>query len=134
MRRYRKAQPSTHMPIVEVEVVCGSEAEFGKIAAQPLADALGRSFSSAPGHTWVKLRYLHRTKYAENESTVHDAELPAFVSVLHAHVPQGEALAAEAKAITLAVAQGLGRAADRVHVRYEPPAAGRQAFGGTMVR
>ena len=122
------------MPIVEVEVICQSEAEFTKVAARPLADALGQAFGSAPGHTWVKLRYLSSTQYAENETIAQTSELPVFVTVLHAHLPQSEALTAEAKAVTVAVAQFLGRAADRVHVQYAPPAAGRQAFGGTVVR
>ena len=122
------------MPVVEVEVICQSDTEFAKIAAQPLADALGQAFGSAPGHTWVKLRHLSSHQYAENETVVQASELPVFVSVLHAHLPQNEVLAAEVKTITLAVAQCLGRAPDCVHVQYAPAAAGRQAFGGTVVR
>ena len=122
------------MPIVEVEVVCQSEAEFGQISAQALADALGQSFGGEPGTTWVKVRSLGATAYAENESAVQSPELPVFVSVLHARSPQAEALAVEAKAVTLAVAQCLGRVPERVHVRYEPSAVGRQAFGGIVVR
>ena len=122
------------MPVVEIEVICQSETEFAKVAARPLADALGQAFGSAPGHTWVKLRYLSSQQYAENETVVQASELPVFVSVLHAHLPQSEALAGQAKAITLAVAQCLGRTPDCVHVQYAPAAAGRQAFGGTAVR
>jgi phenylpyruvate tautomerase PptA (4-oxalocrotonate tautomerase family) len=121
------------MPIVEVEVVCDSEAEFQQYSAAALASALGGALGSHPGTVWVRLRLLSAANYAENESTVGSSELPAFVSVLHARVPQGEALAAEAKAITNTVAVFLGRAPDRVHVRYEPSAAGRQAFGGNLV-
>jgi len=122
------------MPIVEVEVVCHSEAEFRQLSAAVLADALGRTFGSQPGTAWVKLRFLGETSYAENESTLGASELPAFVSVLHARPPQGEALVTEAKAITDAVALHLGRAPERIHVRYEPAGAGRQAFGGNVVR
>ena len=122
------------MPVVEVQVICQSEAEFAKVTARPIADALGRAFGSAPGHAWVKLQYLTSQQYAENETVAQASELPVFVSVLHAHLPQDEVLAAEAKAITLAVAQCIGRAPDRVHVQYAPAAAGRQAFGGTIVR
>ena len=124
----------TPMPIVAIEVVCQSEAQFGEISARPLADALGKAFGSEPENTWVKLRYLGSESYAENESEVPDSELPVFVSVLHARPPQDEALAVEAKAVTLAVAQCLGRAPERVHVLYEPSAVGRQAFGGILVR
>ena len=121
------------MPIVDVEVVCPCEVEFAKIAIRPLADALGQVFGSAPGRTWVRLRHLGAMAYAENESIVRDAELPAFVTVLHARLPGDEALAAEAAALTLAVARCLARAPDRVHVQYAPPGAGRQAFGGQLI-
>jgi phenylpyruvate tautomerase PptA (4-oxalocrotonate tautomerase family) len=121
------------MPIVEVEVVCQSEAEFGQLSATTLASALGRVFGSGRGTAWVKLRFLSSASYAENDLKVGGAELPAFVSVLHARLPQGQVLATEAKAITNAVASFLGRDSERIHVRYEPSAAGRQAFGGNLV-
>lgn len=121
------------MPIVEVEVVGQSEAEFDRLSGPDLARALGRVFGSRPGTVWVKLRFLGSASYAENEIAVGSFELPAFVSVLHARLPQGEALVIEAKAITQTVASFLGRDSGRIHVRYEPAAAGRQAFGGTFV-
>ena len=121
------------MPIVDIEVVCQTEAQFCGIGARLLADSVGKAIGSAPGRTWVKLRFLSSAGYAENEAVVPGSELPTFVSILHAHLPQGEALAAEAQAVTLAVASCLGRAPEFVHVRYEASAAGRQAFGGTIV-
>lgn len=60
--------------------------------------------------------------------------LPVFVTVLHAHMPDGDALAAEAQAITLAVAACLACPPECVHVQYAPEAAGRQAFGGRLVQ
>ena len=122
------------MPIVDIELVCDSKAEFATASARALADAIGQALGSEPGHTWVRLRFLASNAYAENQATVEGADLPAFVTVLHAHPPNGEALATEAMALTLAVAQCLARATDRVHVQYAPAAAGRQAFGGTLVR
>ena len=104
------------MPIVEVEVVCHTEAEFKQLSATALANALGRVFGSRPGTAWVKLRFLGESSYAENESTLEASDLPAFVSVLHARVPQGEALATEVMAITDAVAQCLGPR-PRAHTR-----------------
>jgi hypothetical protein len=122
------------MPIVDGELVCESEADFAKASTRALADALGHSFGSEPGHTWVRLRFLSATAYAENQSAVAGAELPVFVTVAHAQPPLGEALAVEAMLlITQAVAQCLGRAPERVHVLYAPAAAGRQAFGGHLV-
>ena len=122
------------MPIIDIEIVCESKAEFARASAHTLADAIGQVLGSEPGHTWVRLRFLASASYAENQVTLEDADLPAFVTVLHAHLPMGDALAAEARALTLAVAQCLGRAPGRVHVQYAPAAAGRQAFGGTLVR
>src|SRR4030095_7717696 len=98
------------MPIVEVEVVCESEAEFNRLSVRGLANALGRTFASPPGTTWVELRYLGSTSEAESDAAVGGSELPVFVSVLHARVPQGDVLATEAKAVTHAVALHLGRA------------------------
>ena len=122
------------MPIIDIELVCESEAEFATASARALADAIGQVLGSEPGRTWVRLRFLGSTAYAENLATLEAVDLPAFVTVLHAHPPVGEALATEAMALTLAVAQCLARAPGRVHVQYAPAAAGRQAFGGTLVR
>ena len=122
------------MPIIDIELVCESKAEFATASARALADAIGQVLGSEPGHTWVRLRFLASAAYAENQAAVEGADLPAFVTVLHAHPPIGEALATEALALTLAVAQCLARAPERVHVQYAPAAAGRQAFGGTLVR
>jgi phenylpyruvate tautomerase PptA (4-oxalocrotonate tautomerase family) len=121
------------MPIIDIELVGESETEFAKASAQTLADAIGRVLGGEPGRTWVRLRFLDQIFYAENLSTLDSAELPAFVTVLQAHPPVGDALAAEVMAITTAVAQCLARAPERVHVQYAPAAAGRQAFGGKLV-
>jgi hypothetical protein len=123
------------MPIVDVELVCTSEAEFRSVSAAALADAVGDVLGSAPGHTWLRLRWLSDTCYAENASAVLPAgDLPVFVTVLHAQLPEPAALDAEVSALTLAVAGAVARPAGRVHVLYAPAAAGRQAFGGHLVR
>lgn len=121
------------MPIVDIELVCARESEITEVSAAELADALGQVFTSPPGHTWVRLRYLGSAAYAENQSVVGADELPVFVTVLHARLPEGEALAAEVRAITSVLANCLGRSTERVHVQYAPAAAGRQAFGGVLV-
>ena len=121
------------MPIVDIEVICQSDAQFGAIEDQLLADSVGKAIGSPPGRTWVKLRHLGSAGYAENEAVVSGPALPVFVSILHAQLPPGDALAAEARAVTLAVASCLGRAPGFVHVLYEASGAGRQAFGGTLV-
>jgi phenylpyruvate tautomerase PptA (4-oxalocrotonate tautomerase family) len=122
------------MPILDIECVLpeGSAAAPAG-TAQRLADASGRALGSKTGHTWVRLRTLDATAYAENDATPDADSLPVFVTVLQAHVPGGAALAAQVTALTQAVADALGVDAQRVHVKMAPPAAGRQAFGGRLV-
>jgi phenylpyruvate tautomerase PptA (4-oxalocrotonate tautomerase family) len=122
------------VPILDIELVQSN----GRVPppaslARALADAVGGVFGSLPGHTWVRLRVLPASQYAENDATLGPDQLPAFVTVLHAWPPEGEALAGEVAALTQALATGLGRAPERVHVQYAPAGAGRQAFGGKLV-
>jgi phenylpyruvate tautomerase PptA (4-oxalocrotonate tautomerase family) len=122
------------MPIVDIEFVqADGLAPVGPSLTQTLADAAGRVLGTSPGRTWVRLRSLALTNYAENEAPVAADAAPVFVTVLHAHPPQGDALATEVAALTQAVATCLGRPPALVHVQYAPPGAGRQAFGGTLV-
>ena len=122
------------MPIIDVELVCESEAELKNVSAQELADVLGGIFKTEPGRTWVRLRFLDARYYAENQAPVAKHERPAFISIWRSHPPSAAALAEEAAAVTRAVGRIIGRDADRVHVRYAPAAAGRQAFGGKIVK
>ena len=123
------------MPILDIELVQPDGAlPPASALTQALADAAGRALGAAPGRTWVRLRTLPAAHYAESETAVSADELPVFATVLHAHVPQGDALAVEATALTQALAACLGRSSQRVHVQYAPAAAGRQAFGGVLVR
>jgi hypothetical protein len=124
------------VPIIDIELVCQSEAAFKAVSANALADALGNALGSAAGRTWVRLRFLDRQAYAENQVSVAAlsvGDLPVFVTVLAAHPPAMPALRDEVLKITEVVAMCVGRSARRVHVQYAPPAAGRQAFGGTLV-
>ena len=122
------------MPIVDVELVCESEAEFECMSPRAIADAVGSVFRSPPGHTWVRLRFFDSAHYAENDVSVSKTELPVFVTVLHGRPPVAAALAAEVSALTAIVAKVTGRPTERVHVQYAPPAVGRQAFGGELVQ
>ncbi len=101
--------------------------------AQSLADSLGEVFRAEPGRVWVRLERIDRGHYAENGCVVGDGELPVFVRVLHARLPGTGELAIEARSIAERVAAVLERPADRVHVEYAPPGAGRVAFGGRLV-
>jgi phenylpyruvate tautomerase PptA (4-oxalocrotonate tautomerase family) len=121
------------MPIVDIELACASKKDATTVSSRVIADALGQVFASAPGRTWVRLRFLDRDAYAENGIAVEPSALPAFVTVLHAHPPTGAALVAEVNEVTRAVAQCLARPSECVHVQYAPAGAGRQAFGGKLV-
>ena len=122
------------MPIVDVEIVTASEADMTAVSTPALANALGQVFGSPPGTTWVRVHELPSGAYAENGVTIALSDLPAFATVLHSHPPGGTALAAEATAVTQAIARIIGRSPDCVHVQYAPAGAGRQAFGGTLVQ
>jgi phenylpyruvate tautomerase PptA (4-oxalocrotonate tautomerase family) len=122
------------MPIVDVELVCSSEAEFRAVSAAAVAQAAGEALGSPVGRTWVRLRYLGNSCYAENGCALSEVELPVFVTILHAQPPVGAALSAELSAITQAIAKALARPVERVHIQYAPAGAGRQAFGGHLVQ
>jgi phenylpyruvate tautomerase PptA (4-oxalocrotonate tautomerase family) len=123
------------MPLVEVERVLPDEA-LGAAPpglARALAGAAGAVFASAPGQTWVRLRELPRSAYAENGDALDDNRLPVFVTVTHAHPLQGAELATQVRALTDALAAALACDSQHVHVQIAPPGAGRQAFGGRLV-
>ncbi len=118
------------MPIVDVELV-GEPAPAADLT-QRLADALGEALQSRPGGTWVRLRLLERSRYAENGG-VDDDLRPVFVTVLERHRPSGRELVERVARVTAAVAEVVGRDPSHVHVLFEPDAAGRLWFGGRPV-
>lgn len=121
------------MPIIDVEFVgTAAGGDHGSLATE-LAATLGRVLATPPGRTWVRVRTLDAACYAENESPVLPSALPVFITILHAHPPAGPALAAEAAELTRAIASCLAVSPGQVHVQYAPAAAGRQAFGGSLV-
>lgn len=120
------------MPIVDVQVVVPENASDRRGLAQELADALGNCLDAAPGRAWIRLHWLPSSRYAENGVALSAAELPVFVHVLHARLPDGEALTAQAHRIAQAVAIVIGRPAERVHIEFAPAGAGRIAFGGEL--
>jgi hypothetical protein len=121
------------VPIIDVEFVHSAQGR-ALPNASTLAAAIGRALGTPPGRTWVRLRTLDANFYAENESSVSTSELPVFVTVLHAHLPDGPSLAVEVQVLTKAVASCVGCSAEHVHVEYAPAGAGRQAFGGSLVK
>lgn len=120
------------MPVLDVELVLApGETPVSDLAAR-LADAAGEVFGSEPGRTWVKLRFMDGSLYAENASTPDEA-LPVFVTVLKAKAPQGAELETEIRKLTDACARVCDRPAENVHILYQADGAGRAAFGGNIV-
>ena len=118
------------MPIIDVELV--GDAVVTGTTTQRLADALGEALSSGPGGTWVRLRQLERSRYAENGG-VDDEVRPVFVTVLERKRASGQELVDRVARVTAAVADVVGRDPRHVHVLFENDAAGRLSFGGRLV-
>ena len=119
------------MPILEIEIVGEAEAREG--LARRLADAAGEALGARPGGTWVRLRFLPPEQYGESGGPVPDDVRPVFVHVMKRSWPEGGPSAEEVARVTEAIAAVVGRDPGLVHVRHEPPGAGRQAFGGDLV-
>jgi phenylpyruvate tautomerase PptA (4-oxalocrotonate tautomerase family) len=122
------------MPILDVEVVGELPDRVGQGLAPRIADAASRVLDSPPQSTWVKIRFLPADHYAENEGGPPAGTEPVLVSVLQADPPRGDDLAALAERLTAAIAGACERSVDGVHLIFEPPAAGRVAFGGRLRR
>jgi phenylpyruvate tautomerase PptA (4-oxalocrotonate tautomerase family) len=117
------------VPILDVEVVGPLARAAKRRLADRLADACGELLDLPKGRTWVRLRFLPLDQYGEHGG-VPDGARPVFVRVLRAAPPTGRSLAREMQALGAAVAKACARPPENVHVFYEPPGAGRVAFGG----
>ncbi len=117
------------MPIVDVDYIGTPPADL----AQRLADEVGAALGAAPGHTWVRMRRLAPTDYAESGAT-DTANAPVFVTLLLATWPQAAQIEPVLQRVGVVVARACQLPPDHVHVQLAPPAAGRQAFGGNLVR
>lgn len=123
------------MPIVDIELITDEDqARVPRARISELADRLGELFGSPPGGTWVKLRYLPRSAYAESGSSDLRGIRPVFVSVTRAAPAPQSRLEEEAASVCEIVARVLSRRPENTHVVFEPPAAGRIAFGGKLRR
>jgi phenylpyruvate tautomerase PptA (4-oxalocrotonate tautomerase family) len=120
------------MPILNVTLVQAPGEVVASDLAQRLSDAAGTFLPAAPGALWLTLHLCPAAQYAENHVPPADCPHPAFVRVLLAQWPDLPARAALAAGLAQALAPLLQRPASRVHVLFEPPAAGRVAFGGQL--
>jgi len=121
------------MPILEVEVVLKDGEILDPRAAARIADAAASVFGASHGNTWVRLRTLLPSAYAEDAGGPPDGVFPVFVSVLKARRGSLGETACEAERLTRAIAPILKRPPENVHVLYEPDGAGRVSFGGSLV-
>ena len=118
------------MPILDVELVADAVPDG---AAQALADVVGAVLGTPAGETWVRLRALAPGAYAENAGGARLHAMPVFVTVTRRQLPARPALVQEVDTLTHAIAGVVRRPPEQVHIEYAPPAAGRIAFGGTLV-
>lgn len=118
------------MPILDVELV-SNEPPLASLA-RCIADAAAEIFRSEPSTTWVRIRTLPPSQYAENETDQPNGWNSVFISILKHRRPEGEALETEVRALTISIAALCKRPAENIHIKYEPDAAGRIAFGGTL--
>ena len=121
------------MPIVDILLVVPCTENVPAGLAQAVADVVGQLFESPSGHTWVRASTLAAANYAENGASRAQDDLPAFVTVLLAAPPEGEARAIQARRICAAVALAVGRDRNSVHFEYAAAGRGHLAFGGVLV-
>ena len=120
------------MPILDVEMVVEADESIDDGLARRLADAAGAVFGAAPGRTWVRLRTLPASRYAESGGAPPGVR-PVFVAILKSTRPEGETLRDETLQLTQAIAAVCDRPAENVHVLWLPDAKKRMAFGGRLV-
>lgn len=121
------------MPILEVEIVCSQGDSLDTNWAQQIADLAANVFETGPGHTWVKLRKLERSCYAENAMPDDAVPSPVFVNVTKKEMGDVDDIRQEMKELSKGIAEVVGRPCEHVHIKFEPDAVGRIAFGGNLV-
>ena len=119
------------MPIVEVEIV--AERKLAPGLAVNLAHNLAPIFGGPASSTWVKLRRLDVSDYAEGDGGPSSEVRPVFVKILKAELAAGDELRDEIRLIAETVGATCERPVENVHVIYEQSARGRVAFGGELV-
>lgn len=121
------------MPILEVQIVLRPGEELPPNLASAIADAAAPVFGAPPGNTWVLVKTLPASAYAEDSSSPVEGISPVFVSVLKARRGTTEKLREEALRLTQAIAAACHRPPENVHIPYEPEGVGRISFGGQLV-
>ena len=121
------------MPILNIEVIGPLNESIRSGLASRIADAAGKVLNSKPQSTWVKIRFLSEEEYSENEGGPAEAVLPVFISLILAKPPAGNELNKMLYRLTEVIAKVCERPPQNVHIIVEPAAAGRIAFGGSLI-
>lgn len=121
------------MPVLDIDIITMPGEVLPDNLAQDLAEAAATIFTSPPGQTWVKIRPLPHTQYAENGGGPPTSVYPVFVTILQAHRPRREQLTSEIEQLCRQIAAAVGRRPENVHILYLPDGVGRMAFGGKLV-
>lgn len=120
------------MPILDIEMVVAPGEMIPAGIAPAVADAAAEIFDAPAGTTWAKFHTLPAADYAENGIGAAETPAPVFVRVLKRDLPETGAMRIEAARLAASVAKVCGRPVENVHILYEPPGAGRVAFGGKL--
>ena len=121
------------MPIVDIEIV-GDVRETGGRRARAIARGRGGTGVRIPAREYVGARpHAGPRILCGNAIALAPSDLPVFVTVLKRQLPERNALVREIAELAQAIASTVGRPVARVHIEYAPAAAGRMAFGGTLV-
>ena len=121
------------MPILTIEIISFSREQEKAGLASIIADRAGDIFSSMPGGTWVKIRWLPAEQYAENGGGPPENVRPVFVEILLSELPNPDIMKRQVNLLTEAIAGLCNRSSENVHILYQPAAKGRIAFGGRIV-
>ena len=121
------------MPIVDILAVVASPDDLPPRVAASIANALSPVFAASPGQVWVRLHWLPSSQYAEDGTDISSDELPVFVSLLLATLPEDTARQQQALSVCQIVATCLERPSHRVHLEYAAAGRGRVAFGGRLL-
>lgn len=122
------------MPIITIQlVVPRKDLELSPQVVQDLADGLGGLFDCSPGSLWLRVSYLSRDQYAENQTALSDRLQPSFIEVQLADEPTEEMRSQLAQQVALLASSITERALENTHVIFAPAARGRIAFGGRLL-
>jgi phenylpyruvate tautomerase PptA (4-oxalocrotonate tautomerase family) len=121
------------VPILDVEVVGPLAPAASRRLAPRLAEGAGEVLGAPVGNTWVRVRRLASSAYAESGGGPPRGVRPVFVALLLRRPPRGRALARLVDRLTDAVAAACRRPRENVHVIVRAPAGGRAAFGGGLL-